>query len=488
MASSVQNVPPPILPRPRRSLAGPVVLILVGIVFLLGTMGVLHWYMLFHWFGQYWPLLIILWGIIKLVEHQQAQRTGTRATGITAGGVFLLTVLIFFGLIATHASRFNWEELRDQMNMGDRDFPLFGHTYNYDDQQAQNFPGDGALHVVDDRGAVSISASSDDQIHVIVHKRISAESQGEADKWNSGTKPEITVSGNVVTLTANTHRLGDHWVTADLDVSLPRKAGVVVSTRHGDVSVLGRNGDVSILSQHGEVSVSDIKGKVSLNLDHSSARVSQIGSGVTVEGRAEDISLEDIKGEVHLSGDFTESLKLARITKPVTFKSSRTTMEFARLDGELSLDSGDLQASNVIGPVRLETRAKDVRLRGVSGDLRLRDENGAVEVHMSKVGTTQVDNRQGDIQIFVPDKAKFQLNAHARNGEIQTDFGELKVNNSNDEAVASGAVGGGGPQLALTNEHGTIEIRKGSTEAEMIPNPRAPQSPTPPAVPDATEN
>jgi hypothetical protein len=30
-------------PRAPRSLAGPVVLIVIGVVFLLGTMGVLHW-------------------------------------------------------------------------------------------------------------------------------------------------------------------------------------------------------------------------------------------------------------------------------------------------------------------------------------------------------------------------------------------------------------------------------------------------------------
>src|SRR5229473_3968057 len=113
MASPAQ-VPPP---RPRRSLAGPVVLIVLGIVFLLGTMGVLHFYMLGHWFARYWPLLIILWGVIKLLEYQQAQREGTRAPGIGAGGVFLLIVLIVAGLSATQASRLNWGEIRDQIDI-----------------------------------------------------------------------------------------------------------------------------------------------------------------------------------------------------------------------------------------------------------------------------------------------------------------------------------------------------------------------------------
>src|SRR5438270_13212952 len=99
----------------RRSLAGPVVLIVMGVVFLMGTMGVLHWYMLGRLFAHYWPLLIILWGVVKLIEHQQAQREGTRASGISIGGVLLICCLIVAGLISTQAWRVNWSVIQDQI-------------------------------------------------------------------------------------------------------------------------------------------------------------------------------------------------------------------------------------------------------------------------------------------------------------------------------------------------------------------------------------
>ncbi len=66
-------------------------------------------------------------------------------------------------------------------------------------------------------------------------------------------------------------------------------------------------------------------------------------------------------------------------------------MEFSQLNGDLDMDSGDLRASDLIGPFRLLTRSKDVRLHGVSGDVRLENENGAVEIHMSKLGNMQVN-------------------------------------------------------------------------------------------------
>ena len=95
--------------------------------------------------------------------------------------------------------------------------------------------------------------------------------------------------------------------------------------------------------------------------------------------------------------------------------------------------------------------------------MRLEDNNGAVELRMTKLGSVQVENRRGDIQIYVPDKAGFQLDARARNGEVHSDFSELKIDDANDQATAVGTVGGGGPRLVVTNEHGTIEIRKGSS-------------------------
>src|ERR1700680_4971907 len=379
MASPVQAPPP----RYRRSFSGPIILIAAGTVFLLGTMGVLDWHNLGHWFAHYWPVLLIISGVIKLIEYQQAQRQGMRTSGISAGGVFAIIFIIIFGLIATHASRFNWGQLRDQIDINDDgDFPFFGSKYNFDDQLAQAFPAGASLRVTDTRGTVNIIASEDDQIRVVVHKRISAESLGDADKWNAGTKPQLTVRGSVVTLNANNQGAGEHWVAEDLDVSLPRKAAVVASTRYGDVSIIGREGNLDITSQHGNVNTTDINGKVSLNLDHSSARISQVASDVSIGGRATDVSIQDVKGAVHLDGEFMESVKLAKISQPVIFKSSRTDMDFSRLDGDLDLDSGDLQASDVIGPLRLTTRSKDIRLTGVSGDVRLRDENGSVELRI----------------------------------------------------------------------------------------------------------
>ena len=491
MASTVQTPPPapPMRPvRPPRSFAGPIVLILIGVFFLLGNMGIIEWHSLGYWFAHYWPALLILWGIIKLIEYQQASSAGTRPSGIGAGGVLLIIFLVIAGLSATEAYRWNWRGWCDEMQ--GEGIPWCGHTYTYSDELQQPFPARASLRVNSEHGAINVTASDDNQIHVAVHKRIRADHQDQGDRWDKGTRPQISQTGQTVTVDANTRGAGDHWVSTDLDISVPRKAPVNLSTRHGDISIMGRDGNASITNQDGDVSITDLNGTVTLNLDHSSTRLSQISSDVTISGRANDVSIEDVKGAVHLDGDFMESLKLSRIAKPVSFRTSRTDMDFTKLDGYLNLDSGDLEGNSVTGPLRLHTRSKDIILNGVTSDVRLQNENGAVEIHMNKLGNMEVTNSKGDIRIYVPEKAGFQVEAQARDGEIQSDFGALKIANGDNRSTAEGSVNGGGPHLVLNNEHGTIEIRAGAIvpTASAPQASKAPREPNPPEPPQVTEN
>src|SRR3984893_7325406 len=489
MVSATQMPPPapPVRPpRPSRSLAGPVVLIVIGIFFLLGNLRVLYWHDLGRWFAHYWPVLLILWGIIKLIEYQQANRSGTRPPGIGAGGGLPVLFQVVAGLIATQAYNFNWDEIRNQMHIEGADMPWWGHTYDYNADLQQSFPPGATLRVTNTRGAINLSTSNDNRLHVTVHKRINSENQQDAEKWDKSTQPQINVTGQTVTLNANNKGAGDHWVSSDLDIAVPRKASVVLSTSHGDISIMGRDGNADVTSQNGDVSVTDLNGHLTLDLQHSSARVSQVSSDVTILGRANDVSIEDVKGTGHLACDFMESVKLSRIAKPVSFKSTRTDMDFSQLSGYLNLDSGDLVARR--DPWRLRTRSKDIMLNGISNEVHVENQNGAVEVHVNKLGGLDIKNSKGDIRVFVPAKSGFQLEAQAHDGEIQTDFTDLKINNGDNHSTASGSVNGGGPRMVLENEHGTIEIRKGTAVPTPPPGPKMPSSPERAETPEPTEN
>jgi len=497
MSSPVSTPPqyasvPPLPPR-QRSFAGAVVLIIVGVVFLLGTMRVLSVSKLAHLFASYWPVLLILWGVIKLIEHQQAQRQGVRASGIGAGGVFLVVLIVVFGLIANQLERVNWRGLQNEIG-DDNDFPnIFGESYNYNDHLEQQFPADASLKVINNHGAVSVHASDDDKITVVVRKRVNADNQDDANKYNDETKPTIAAAGSLITVDARVEAAGDHPVETDLDISVPRKAPVTINSRRGDINVSGRSGNVDISSQHADTSVDDINANVKISQEKGTLKIEQVSGDVHIDGRLNEVSVTDIKGSVQLDGEFQESIKLERIAKTVTFKSSRTDMELSRIGGSLDLDSDELHAEDVTGPLHLTTRSKNIRLDGVSGDVRLQNDNGTVEVVMHVLGNVQIDNRNGDVQLSVPEKAGFRLDARTRGGEIQSDFSELKVNNDEHEAKASGSVGNGSSHIVLNNEHEGIEIRRASATPPTPPVPPAVGKPakalpTPKASPQPTDN
>ncbi len=153
MANEIQT------PRPR-SYFGPIVLISVGVVFLLINAGVLSWRGFGWYFARYWPLLIILWGVMKLVEYYQARSEGRPAPGIGGGGIVLLIFLILFGMMATQASRVPWDRLGDEMGVGD-DFPIFfGTRYTFTQQIDQDFPAGANLRVSLDRGGIKLRATA----------------------------------------------------------------------------------------------------------------------------------------------------------------------------------------------------------------------------------------------------------------------------------------------------------------------------------------
>jgi len=479
MASPMMTPPP----RPHRSIAGPVVLILMGVLFLGGTMGILEIHSLGHLFARFWPALLILWGVIKLIEYEQAKRLGQPTRGIGVGGVFLMLFLIVSGLIATQVSRVNWKSIGEHVQLGDDeglDEIFGGSSFDYSDDLSREIPAGSSLHINDDRGTITVNVSDGKTIKVSVRKKVRADKQEDADSYNSKTKPQLTVVDKVVSLDAQTHAAGDHSITTDMDIYVPRNTDIVVVSRRGDVTINGMQGSVDITHHNGEVNLNDHTGNAVFNLESSSARVQHIKGDLTIQGRAKEVAVEDVDGALHLNGEFQESVRLVRVSKTVSFRSSRTEMEFARLDGRLDLDSGDLRADSLSGPMHLTTRSKDIALEGLSGDLRLEDQNGTVSVGLNKPGNIQIDNHKGDVQVTIPPNTALKVEARTHEGEIDSEFSDIKVDSRDKDSSASGSIGANGSRLVINVGNGAIELRKGMV-AVVPPAPPTPPTPGKPA-------
>lgn len=462
-----QTPPPPIPPRyyyaRRRSVAGPIVLIALGVLFLLGNMHVVTWPMLGSYFARYWPVLIIVWGLIKLFEHWNDTRQGLPGRGIGAGGVLLIIFLIIFGMSATAAYKVNWNAFSNDVDF-DNDFAgLFGNTYSFTQTLEQPFTAGNSLRVVDDRGSVTVNTWDEPKIKVVVNKRVIASDDKESNEIDRKTQTSISTAGTVTSVDANTMAAGRKPVESNLQIWVPAKAAVDLAIGRGDVNVATRTADVHASANRGDLTAQQITGDVTLVSGRGSVRAEDVKGDVSISGRVSDSTVHDVTGSLSLSGDFFGEMDLARIAKGVKFHSSRTDMEMSALPGDLSLQSGDLRARAVSGPMRVITRSKDIHVEDVAGDLKIENTNGLVEYHAgNKLGTVDITNTRGDVQITLPEKSSFQIEAQARRGDVSSDFEGVSTSEQRNDHTMTGSIGKGGPMIRVSNTSGDISLRKGT--------------------------
>lgn len=480
MASAPQNYPPmPPTPPIRRSLFGPVVILSLGVIFLLVTTGRVPGRAVFPMFAKYWPVLLILWGVAKLFDHWRATRDGYRATGIGAGGVFVLIVLTVCGLAATGAYRasahMDWDEFRDEFQINDEDgfSMVFGKKFEFDETFAQALPANGTVKVVTERGSIKVVPSTDQQVHVIAHKTIYADDQAQAEKFKESVTPRITTDGSLVNIDFSRH--GD-WRggRVDLEVSVPKGAFVEATTLRGDLNIRGRAAGIKANASRGSVTLENIAGSAEVHLRRNGDFIAKnIAGDVSVEGRVDNVQIADVGGLASLDGEYYGDIQLSKVAKGVRFKSSRTDVELVRLDGDFDMGGGDLRVRNFTGPFRISTRSKDISLEDYTGDVRIVNRNAEIDLRPKQIGNIDVQNRSGRIRLLVPGTANFEVNARADRGEVTTDF-NLNKNEDGRTQLLAGVVNKGGPKVLLNTEHGTIAVFKseGTRAREEAPSIR----------------
>ena len=126
-----------------------------------------------------------------------------------------------------------------------------------------------------------------------------------------------------------------------------------------------------------------------------------------------------------ITADIFGDARLSKLEKGATIRTSRTELELARLDGELTMDTGDLQGDGLQGPLSLSTKAKDVSLRNLKGDVHINDDHGDISLESNSaaaLGNLDLTTHHGDVHLRLPAKANFQYQVVTRHGDISTDF------------------------------------------------------------------
>ena len=470
----------------RPSVIRPLVLISIGVLALLIETGKVSGSAFWDWYIRWWPLVLIALGVLALGEWwlERDQPYGGRSIG--GGVIFLIIVLALFGS-ASHHMRDNrgFQWFQTQTDGDDFSFHMFGQEHDADVTLNQAVPANAAVRIRNPHGDIILSTSTDGRVHVAAHDVVYTSSDKEGDRQLERVAPKLKVSGSTVTVEA-ADISGAH---ADLTISVPEGASLDIDAGHGDVSVDGSKSMVKISSGHGDVKLNNLAGAVSTHMTKGDFSGQNINGTVAIDGRMDDVTLTDIKSNVSLNGDFFGDMHLQAITAPVNLHSSRTDITIASIAGDLTLDSGDLNLKNVTGPVRVVTRSKDVECTSVHGPTHIENSNGDITLSVvAPLGDVEIHNDNGAIDLTLPAKASFNLEASTSDGDLSNDF-DIATTGSDDKHTATGKVGVGGPRVSVTSDHGDVHIKKGGSSADAAESsdgdlkpPTAPAPPKPPRI------
>jgi DUF4097 and DUF4098 domain-containing protein YvlB len=168
-----------------------------------------------------------------------------------------------------------------------------------------------------------------------------------------------------------------------------------------------------------------------------------------------------VTGTLEFNAGYNGSVQLSHIGQRLHFKSVRTDLQLAKLDGEISMGHGDIRATAVAGPVKLNTRSNEVHLEEVSGDVEIENRNGLVSIRAKMpIGNIDVNNVRGGIELELPPVVGFKLDAESKNGTIEVNDFPVSVDNQRRDATVRATIGKGGPDIRLRTDRGTIQIRK----------------------------
>jgi DUF4097 and DUF4098 domain-containing protein YvlB len=464
---------------------GPLVLIAIGVVFL--VKNIRPDLPLFDLFMTYWPFLLIAWGGLRLMEVLVTHFRGGKLPegGVSGGEWALIIILSVVGSSVWGVQRFTRDGL-GKFRVGGME--VFGESYDYsENKQGLKLDAKGRLVVEYGRGSVRLTGTDATEVGITARKTIRAMGRDEADKAHQKSPLKVDTAGSVMTIAVNQDSGDGPRITTDLEITAPKGVTVEVRGRYGDVEISDVSGDVVVISDNAGVRLQNIGGRVKVDTKKSDiVRATGVKGDVELKGRGRDVELEEIAGEVTINGSYSGETQMKKLEKPVRFESPNTEMRVERIPGELHLTLSEITATNIVGPVVMKMKSKDVHLTDATETITLELERGDIEIRQAKLPVGRIDarTRSGDVEVALPAQAKFTVSGSTERGEVSNDFDARLTTKTEDNGGTLTGTLGAGPEIKLSTRRGGLTLRKMSA-AEAASVTVAPVPPVVPAAPKA---
>jgi len=400
-----------------------------------------------HLIRLYWPVLIILWGVAKLIDHTSSRHTGEPRGPLLSGGEAALLILLAL-VLATFVFR-DW--LRDEFPGIEIHLPAFGRSLTRTRSLPPvEIPAGAHVSIETGRGYVKVVGADGDELRVSVHESAIGRDEAATDDRIGGVDAVIDRIAGGYRIHPTSQSGWRSPGTVDFDVQVPKSALVTANTSHGDIDIRNMDADVSVESQSGDV------------------RIESVAGNVRVHGRGENLNITDVAGDAAVDGDYLGDTHVRRTAGTLHVKSAREELTVAKLTGELAVDSGDLSISGAAGYIKVATHDKDVAVQGAASQLDIASSHGDIDVHFARPprDPVSITSDSGDVELTLPAQSTFQLSAVSRSGDVECDFEDASVRHARETDVEriDGTFGppsdSPAPKVSVATSYGAIHVRE----------------------------
>jgi hypothetical protein len=377
-------------------------------------------------FSRYWPVLLIVWGLFKLVDSFGAGANEKRPL-FSGGDVAAIILVIIFGSLITVAANMN-PDFGKLFNIHELDvWDLTGNNFTFTEQHVAETSSNPVIEVAGNFGDIEVLPGDGNQITLDVKKTIRAANQSEADRLSSGSVYSISNSGSDESMKYRIAASSNRRFKASLTIHVPSHSIVTIENRNGSVSVRGLTGNQEITNRFGDVDLHGITGMAKIQNQNGSVHVDDVSDSVTIANSFGPINVANVRGELKISGR----------------------------NNEIDID-------HVEKDLDVESAFQNVDIRDPIGGVNVRSRNGEISVRLLHKPTRNisVSSEYGNVTIDVPSGSVFSADVSIRNGSIDSDFSELQSTSHNADHTLNGQVGNGGPNIRVDSRFGQVRLTK----------------------------
>ena len=289
------------------------ILISLGALFLGRNLGfeIRPWLII----AKYWPLLIIFWGLSKLVSYFRSGEdpNAARRSLLSGGDIVLLLFLVVLGSAVTKAVGFNLGNFpKEILNIGpDEPFGIFDEpqeSFTYVEEKSQPLTQkDGTLEIQNQYGNVEIKVHNLPELKIQLEKKIRAKDEAKAKELSGllNIKVEAKSPGYAVSTNRDQlHGEDTERIKTNLTIWVPKVTRVTVSNKYGSVALNGVVGTHNLTNGYGAINVSDVEGSLHIENQNGAITVTGVSGDCDVSNKYGAIELDTIGGKTQIDSGY----------------------------------------------------------------------------------------------------------------------------------------------------------------------------------------